>query len=211
MKRQYGLILGALLIVLVLFSFAKQDIKHDSKIEKEVVFGKELAYATVNFSKDSSDLNESISEVDNELVKINSELLALEEEVEVVHDETVASYYHDKFDGRKTASGTVFSNKEYIAAHKTLPFGTVVRVTNLSNEESIIVTITDRGPFVKGRQIDLSKQAFIDLTKDLNKGIVKVKIEVLPEEYLEKKSELQEEMRAVAVLPESFDLNEFSL
>lgn len=211
MKKQYGLVLASLFAVLALFSFAKLNTKHESIDEEEVGFEKELAFSTVNLSRDSSELNQTIIEVDNQLIKINSELLALEEEVEVVHDETVASYYHDKFDGRKTASGTVFSNKEYTAAHKTLPFGTVVRVTNLSNEESIIVTITDRGPFIKGRQIDLSKQAFIDLTKDLNKGIVKVKIEVLPEDYLEKKSELQEEMRAVAVLPEHFDLNEFSL
>lgn len=211
MKRQYGLILGSLFAVLTLFSFAKLNTKQESKIEKEVVLGKELAYAAVNLTKDSSDLNESNIEVDNELIKINNELLALEEEVEVVHDETVASYYHDKFNGRKTASGTVFNNSDYTAAHKTLPFGTVVRVTNLINEESIVVTITDRGPFIKGRQIDLSKQAFIDLTKDINKGVVKVKIEILPQDYLEKKSELQEELEAIAVLPENFDLNEFAL
>lgn len=70
-----------------------------------------------------------------------------------------ASYYADKFEGRRTASGTVYRAGRRTAAHNTLPFGTVVRVTNPRNRRSVKVTITDRGPHAKGRVIDLSKKA----------------------------------------------------
>jgi len=70
-----------------------------------------------------------------------------------------ASYYANKFEGRRTASGAIFSNKKLTAAHRTLPFGSRVKVTNLSNNKSVIVTINDRGPFIKGRIIDLSQEA----------------------------------------------------
>jgi rare lipoprotein A len=70
-----------------------------------------------------------------------------------------ASYYADKFNGRKTASGEIFRNRKKTAAHKTLPFGTQVKVTNLRNGRSVKVRINDRGPFVAGRHIDLSKKA----------------------------------------------------
>ncbi len=70
-----------------------------------------------------------------------------------------ASYYADKFNGRKTANGEVFRNRKKTAAHKTLPFGTIVKVTNLRNGRSVKVRINDRGPFVAGRHIDLSKKA----------------------------------------------------
>lgn len=91
----------------------------------------------------------------------------------------VASYYHDKFNGRKTASGERFSNKEYTAAHKDLPFGTKVRVTNLENGKSVIVIINDRGPFSKGREIDLSKKAFMEISDKKTHGELTVKIEIL--------------------------------
>ena len=70
-----------------------------------------------------------------------------------------ASYYANKFEGRKTASGEIFSNKEFTAAHLTLPFGTWVKVTNLKNQKSVVVRINDRGPYIKGRIIDLSRVA----------------------------------------------------
>ena len=91
----------------------------------------------------------------------------------------VASYYHDKFNGKKTASGERFSNKEYTAAHKKLPFGTKVRVTNLENGKSVVVTVNDRGPFSKGREIDLSKKAFMEISDKKTHGELSVKIEVL--------------------------------
>ena len=91
----------------------------------------------------------------------------------------VASYYHDKFNGKKTASGERFSNKEYTAAHKNLPFGTKIRVTNLENKKSVIVTVNDRGPFSKDREIDLSKKAFMEISDKKTHGELSVKIEVL--------------------------------
>jgi rare lipoprotein A len=86
-----------------------------------------------------------------------------------------ASYYADKFNGRKTASGDKFRNSKLTAAHKTLPFGTKVKVTNLKNGKSVKVKINDRGPFVAGRIIDLSKRAAkrIDLYQE---GVGNVKI-----------------------------------
>ena len=68
----------------------------------------------------------------------------------------VASFYADKFVGRKTASGERFSQKEMTCAHRTLPFGTQLKVTNTANGKSIIVTVNDRGPYTKGRVLDLS-------------------------------------------------------
>lgn len=88
-----------------------------------------------------------------------------------------ASYYHDRFNGRRTASGTRFSNNAYTAAHKKLPFGTVVKVTNEANGKSVIVEITDRGPFSKAREIDLSRRAFMDIAANKNSGVVIVTIE----------------------------------
>ena len=91
----------------------------------------------------------------------------------------IASYYHNKFNGRKTASGERFSNNKLTAAHRKLTFGTKVRVTNLVNEKSVIVLINDRGPFTRGREIDLSKRAFMDITDNKNHGVLSVKIEIL--------------------------------
>jgi len=70
-----------------------------------------------------------------------------------------ASYYADKFQGRKTANGEKFRQSKKTAAHRTLPFGTKVTVKNLSNGKTVKVRINDRGPFVAGRTIDLSKRA----------------------------------------------------
>ena len=89
-----------------------------------------------------------------------------------------ASYYAQKFHGRRTASGARFDNTKYTAAHKKLPFGTKVRVTNEVNGKSVIVEITDRGPFSKVREIDLTKKAFMELADNKNSGAVIVKLEV---------------------------------
>lgn len=90
-----------------------------------------------------------------------------------------ASYYHNKFNGRRTASGKRFDNNGYTAAHKKLPFGTMVKVTNEANGKFVIVEITDRGPFSKVREIDLSKRAFMDITSNKNSGVVIVSLDVI--------------------------------
>ncbi|WP_426095228.1 septal ring lytic transglycosylase RlpA family protein [Flavobacterium sp. DSR2-3-3] len=93
--------------------------------------------------------------------------------------EAHASYYADKFNGRKTTSGRKFDNNKYTAAHKKLPFGTKVRITNEKNGKWVIVEITDRGPFVKSREIDLSKRAYMDITSNKGSGGMLVTIEVM--------------------------------
>lgn len=90
-----------------------------------------------------------------------------------------ASYYADRFQGRRTASGKRFDMNKMTAAHKKLPFGTIVRVTNETNGKSVIVEITDRGPFIKGREIDLSKKAFMAITSGKGSGYVIATLEVL--------------------------------
>ena len=89
-----------------------------------------------------------------------------------------ASHYARKFHGRKTANGETFSNSKLTAAHKKLPFGTKVRVTNTANDKSVIVTVNDRGPFSAGLDIDLSKKAFMEITDNKNHGRLKVILEV---------------------------------
>ncbi|WDA40342.1 septal ring lytic transglycosylase RlpA family protein [Erythrobacter sp. BLCC-B19] len=74
-----------------------------------------------------------------------------------------ASYYAAKFDGRRTASGERFDNDDMTAAHRTLPFGTLVRVTNVATGRSVVVRINDRGPFTRGRMIDVSRAAAEEL------------------------------------------------
>ena len=101
------------------------------------------------------------------------------ENLKLYKENAHASYYHDKFDGRKTASGVKFDNSKLTAAHKKLPFGTKLKITNEKNDKSVIVVVTDRGPFVNGREIDLSKKAFMDITSNKKGGVVFVKIEII--------------------------------
>ena len=93
-----------------------------------------------------------------------------------------ASYYGHPFIGRKTASGEVFTEYDYTCAHKTLPFGTKLKVTNLANNESIIVRVNDRGPFVKSRVIDLSIQGARELGL-LQSGVANVTIELVHNQF----------------------------
>lgn len=90
-----------------------------------------------------------------------------------------ASYYHDKFNGRRTASGKKFDNSKYTAAHRKFPFGTKLKVTNELSGKSVIVEVTDRGPFTKGREIDLTRKAFMEIAANKGSGAQKVTIEVI--------------------------------
>jgi rare lipoprotein A len=89
-----------------------------------------------------------------------------------------ASYYAEKFHGKKTASGEIFDMNALTAAHRTLPFGTVCRITNLENNKSVVVRVNDRGPFVKDRILDLSKGASAAIG-GIEAGIIKVRIDIL--------------------------------
>ena len=87
----------------------------------------------------------------------------------------LASFYSESYNGKKTANGEIYNSSEYTAAHKKLPFNTKVKVTNLSNGKTVKVRINDRGPFVTGRIIDLTRKAAkkIDM---IGAGVTKVKI-----------------------------------
>ncbi|MBV9989347.1 MAG: septal ring lytic transglycosylase RlpA family protein [Chitinophagaceae bacterium] len=87
----------------------------------------------------------------------------------------LASYYSESYNGKTTANGEIFRSSEMTAAHKKLPFGTKVKVTNLSNGKTVKVRVNDRGPFVQGRIIDLTRKAAKKLDM-LAAGIAKVKI-----------------------------------
>jgi rare lipoprotein A len=90
-----------------------------------------------------------------------------------------ASYYADKFTGKRTTSGRKFDNNKYTAAHKKFPFGTKVKITNEANGKSVVVEVIDRGPFVRSREIDLTKRAFMEIAQNKGSGQMKVTIEVL--------------------------------
>lgn len=94
-------------------------------------------------------------------------------------EEGLASYYHGRFHGRKSSSGRAHSRDELVAAHRTYPFGTFLRVTNLSNMKSVIVCVTDRGPHRRKRIIDVSEYA-AELLDFKKKGVVRVRLEVVP-------------------------------
>jgi len=90
----------------------------------------------------------------------------------------IASYYADQFHGRTTANGETFDMNALTAAHRSFPFGTILRVTNVENGKSVVVRVNDRGPFVEGRIIDLSLGAAkaVDI---IGRGTAQVIIDVL--------------------------------
>ena len=118
----------------------------------------------------------------------------------------IASWYGEPFHGRKTANGETYDMNQLTAAHKTLPMPTEVRVTNLENGRSLVVTVNDRGPFVHGRIIDLSRRA-AQLLGVIRNGTAKVRVESLQTaqgdiRYLAKAETAPEESRAAAAAPQ---------
>src|SRR5690554_3721161 len=93
--------------------------------------------------------------------------------------EVFACYHHNNFNGRKTASGEDFSNKKLTAAHKKLPFGTLVKLTNPQNKNSVIVNINHGGLFTKVCELDLSKKTVDQITHVPNTGKIKVILEII--------------------------------
>ena len=103
---------------------------------------------------------------------------------DLTYDETgIGSWYGDEFAGRLTANGEIFDPEKITAAHKTLPMPSVVRVTNLDNGKSLVVRVNDRGPFVPGRIIDLSRES-ARLLDFKDQGIAKVRVKLLAEQSL---------------------------
>jgi rare lipoprotein A len=107
----------------------------------------------------------------NETVQQNTQ-------IQVALETGKASYYGPKLNGRRTASGEVFDDGLFTAAHKTLPFGTRVKVINPANGNSVEVVINDRGPHVAGRIIDLTSAAFSTLD-NLSRGVIDVQVEII--------------------------------
>jgi rare lipoprotein A len=107
-----------------------------------------------------------------------SEAVKSEETASVAGVVGIASYYAAKFHGRRTASGEKFNSKVLTAAHLSLPFGTLLKVTNLQNLKSVIVRVNDRGPHVRGRIVDLSRAA-AELIGMRHTGTARVELEIL--------------------------------
>jgi rare lipoprotein A len=133
----------------------------------------ELALNWANSIRRSFGATELIKDYD--LIKVISDKY---DEIIGYYETGVASWYGGYFHGRTAADGSIYNMYQFTAAHKTLPFGSVVKVTNLKNGNACIVKITDRGPFIDGRIIDLSKVAAEEIGM-LNSGVSKVKIEVI--------------------------------
>nr|WP_319490714.1 septal ring lytic transglycosylase RlpA family protein [uncultured Desulfobacter sp.] len=98
-----------------------------------------------------------------------------------IYETGKASFYADKFQSRRTASGELFDQHAQTAAHRRLPFGTKVKVTNKRNKKSVIVTINDRGPFVEGRIIDLSRSAFRRISNTRH-GTLDVELQIIDQD-----------------------------
>jgi len=112
------------------------------------------------------------------------------------------TYYADRFNGQKTSSGEPYNSKLFTAAHRTLPFNTVVLVTNLRNQKKVLVKINDRGPHTKGRILDVSKAAAIELDI-IHYGVDKVKLEVVdvPTGYLKQDTTVNLDSLIMAAKP----------
>ncbi len=101
------------------------------------------------------------------------------EKLEMYHKGAHASYYANKFNGRRTASGTKFNNNDMTCAHRKLPFGTKLKITGVKTKKVVYVTVTDRGPFVKTKHIDLTKAAFDKVKPKAYGGHIEVDIEIV--------------------------------
>ncbi|RMF61466.1 MAG: septal ring lytic transglycosylase RlpA family protein [Calditrichaeota bacterium] len=131
---------------------------------------------------DSEPVYEDVAEESDEWYEVNEAATVLNEFAWTGEAEEVyygkASYYGFEFEGRPTASGEIFDPLKLTAAHRWLPFGTMCRVTNVSNGRSVVVRINDRGPFIEGRILDLSYQA-AKVLGAIRPGVIEVKIEIL--------------------------------
>ena len=128
------------------------------------------------------------NQVDGDTIKKDTLSIENEKMVDEIMERTatkistgVVSWYGDKFHGRKTASGEKYDKHELTAAHKSLPFGTKVKVTNIRNGKSVVVEINDRGPYAKSRVLDLSQAAFSEIGHT-NTGVMQVEYEIMKSE-----------------------------
>lgn len=127
-----------------------------------------IRYTTKEHSENKSESKRTYSNLE----ETYKDYKVLESNIEI------ASYYSDDFNGKKTANGEIYNMYDYTAAHISYPFNTIVRVTNLSNDRTVVVRINDRKPDTNDRAIDLSLKAAHEL-RMISSGITKVKVEVL--------------------------------
>lgn len=133
----------------------------------------------VGFTIESNESKNTVNKSSNDENSLldNSEVNSTIELLEYVdRGMMVASWYGPRFHGRKTANGEIFDQLAFTAAHKKFRFGTLLRLTNPNNEKSIVVRINDRGPFKRGRELDLSKAAATELGI-LERGVARLNIE----------------------------------
>ena len=160
------IIVAFLLLITILVGFSNES--------KPGFVRKASLYDTVK-KKDSLRVLDSIKKSDS--LKVTDSLANLK--TKLYKKNVEASHYSDKLNGRRTASGQVFSNKKYTAAHKTLKFGTKVKVTNLANQKSVVVTINDRGPHTRKREIDMAKRPFLDISHNNGRSPLRVSLEIV--------------------------------
>lgn len=110
---------------------------------------------------------------------LNDTVVGIKGGLKLYKNNVHASYYANKFNGKRTASGKKFDNTKYTAAHRKFPFGTILKITNEANDKSVLVEVTDRGPFSRGREIDITRKAFMEIASNKNSGVAIVKIEIL--------------------------------
>jgi rare lipoprotein A len=160
------IILSFTLLITLLLSFSNKT---------KLSFVREASIFDSVKKKDSLRIIDSIKVIDS--TRISDSIAKLK--VRFYKKNVEASHYADKFNGRRTASGKKFHNNNYTAAHKTLKFGTKVKVTNVVNNKSVIVTITDRGPFTRNREIDMAKKPFLEISHNKGRAPLRVNLEIL--------------------------------
>ena len=139
-----------------------------------LVIGGLVGFTVLNEAKN---VNNGLILVDEFIPKTVKENIVNTSTVKYINRGTMkASWYGPKFHGKLTANGEIYDQMALTAAHKSLSFGTLLKVTNPRNGRSVIVRINDRGPYIQGRDLDLSKGAAIELGM-LRKGVGRVKIE----------------------------------
>ena len=113
----------------------------------------------------------------NESVSVEKETINADRSLVQYLDKGImkASWYGPGFNGRRTANGEIYDQMSFTAAHKSLKFGTLLKITNQKNNKSVVVRINDRGPYIQGRDLDLSKAAALELGY-VRKGVTKIKV-----------------------------------
>ena len=173
-----------LLIILTYFTMTSSVILAE-KVQLETKVGKSSSQSShvkediINKIFEVTSISNDIQKSLEDETKSQPVNVQTEEPEELIHyQDGKASFYGERWNGRKTSNGEIFDTSKLTAAHKTLPFGTIVKVTNEANGKSVIVRINDRGPYIKGRVIDLTKAAFGSI-ESINKGVTKVKLEII--------------------------------